>query len=53
MGKRVLWPKADRGRDVLPRELAAAGATVEPLVVYRNVDVLLPPLTELAPCRAG
>ena len=38
-GKRVLWPKADRGRDVLPRELAAAGATLEPLVVYRNVDV--------------
>lgn len=38
-GKRVLWVRASRGRDVLPAELAAAGATVERLVVYRNVDV--------------
>lgn len=35
----VLWVRANRGRDVLPRELTAAGATVEELVVYRNDDV--------------
>jgi uroporphyrinogen III methyltransferase / synthase len=51
--KRVLWPKADRGRDVLPRELAAAGATLEPLVVYRNVDVLSFPPTDLARLERG
>lgn len=38
-GKRVLWAKASRGRDVLPRELRAVGATVDELVVYRNLDV--------------
>ena len=38
-GKRVLWARADRGREVLPRELTQAGAAVEPLIVYRNVDL--------------
>ena len=38
-GKKVLWAKADRGRDILPVELTAAGAVVEELVVYRNVDI--------------
>ncbi|MBS0263285.1 MAG: uroporphyrinogen-III C-methyltransferase [Planctomycetes bacterium] len=38
-GKRVLWARASRGRDVLPKELRAAGATLEELLVYRNVDV--------------
>ena len=43
-GCRVLWARASRGRDVLPNELTAAGATVEQLVVYRNRDVdELPP----------
>lgn len=37
-GKRVLWPKASRGRDVLPTELRNAGADVRELVVYQNVD---------------
>jgi uroporphyrinogen III methyltransferase/synthase len=37
-GKRVLWPRANRGRDVLPSELTAAGATVEQVVVYDNAD---------------
>jgi uroporphyrinogen III methyltransferase/synthase len=42
-GKRILWPRANRGRDVLPNELTAAGATVEQVVVYENVDsVALP-----------
>src|SRR5262249_3551839 len=38
-GKRVLWVRASRGRDVLPTELRAAGAVLEELVVYRNLDV--------------
>eukprot|EP00913_Durusdinium_trenchii_P035290 g33020.t1 len=38
-GKRVLWARASRGRDVLPEELTAAGATVEQTVVYQNIDV--------------
>jgi uroporphyrinogen III methyltransferase/synthase len=38
-GNRVLWARANRGRDVLPREIAAAGATLDEVVVYRNQDV--------------
>jgi uroporphyrinogen III methyltransferase/synthase len=38
-GKRVLWARANRGRDVLPTELRAAGAHLEEVVVYRNLDV--------------
>ncbi len=38
-GQRVLWARASRGRDVLPTELRAAGATIEELVVYQNLDV--------------
>ena len=38
-GKRVLWVRASRGRDVLPTELRAAGADLEEVVVYRNLDV--------------
>jgi uroporphyrinogen III methyltransferase/synthase len=37
-GQRVLWAGANRGRDVLPAELEAAGAKVEKLVVYQNRD---------------
>lgn len=36
---RVLWVRATRGRDVIPEGLAAAGATVEQVVVYQNRDV--------------
>jgi uroporphyrinogen III methyltransferase / synthase len=38
-GKRVLWVRASRGRDVLPDALVAAGAAFEQVVVYRNDDV--------------
>lgn len=38
-GQRVLWARANRGRDVLPVALREAGATVKELVVYRNEDV--------------
>jgi uroporphyrinogen III methyltransferase/synthase len=39
VGQRVLWARASRVRDVLSTELRAAGATVDELVVYQNVDV--------------
>jgi uroporphyrinogen III methyltransferase/synthase len=38
-GKRVLWARASRGRDVLALQLRSAGAVVEEVVVYRNLDV--------------
>jgi len=38
-GQRVLWAQADRGRDVLPDRLRQAGAMLEQVVVYRNLDV--------------
>jgi uroporphyrinogen III methyltransferase/synthase len=38
-GKRVLWARASRGRDILPVELRAAGADLEEIIVYRNLDV--------------
>lgn len=37
--KSVLWARANRGRDILPHELTNAGATIEELVVYQNLDV--------------
>ena len=39
LGKRVLWPRANRGRDVLPQQLRAAGATFDEVVVYENDDI--------------
>ena len=41
-GGRVLWVRADRGREVLPEALRQAGATIETVVVYRQVDVVQP-----------
>ena len=38
-GARVLWARASRGRDVLPERLEAAGATLDQVVVYNNIDV--------------
>jgi len=38
-GKKVLWARASRGRDVLPSMLSEAGASVYEVVVYRNEDV--------------
>jgi uroporphyrinogen III methyltransferase / synthase len=52
-GKRVLWARASRGRDVLPDMLTAAGATVEELVVYRNEDVTSYPDKVTAMLDAG
>jgi len=52
-GKKVLWAKASRGRDVLPQQLRAAGAEVTELPVYQNIDVteFTPQVQELL--RAG
>jgi uroporphyrinogen III methyltransferase/synthase len=36
-GKRVLFPKADIARDVLPEELREAGADVTEVIAYRTV----------------
>lgn len=38
-GKRVLWARASRARDVLPQQLESVGAAIDELVVYRHVDV--------------
>jgi uroporphyrinogen III methyltransferase/synthase len=38
-GQRVLWARASRGRDVLTAMLRDAGATVEEVVCYQNIDV--------------
>lgn len=43
-GKRVLWARASRGRNVLPAELRNAGAHVDEVIVYQNTDApQLPP----------
>ena len=52
-GKNVLWARASRGRDVLPVELAAAGATLKQLVVYQNRDVDRLPASSLLPFERG
>jgi uroporphyrinogen III methyltransferase / synthase len=36
-GKRVLFPKADIAREVLPEQLRAAGAEVTEVVAYRTI----------------
>ena len=36
-GKTVLYPKAELARDVIPQQLAAAGATIVDPVAYRSV----------------
>ena len=52
-GRRILWARASRGRDVLPTELIAAGASLEQLVVYQNRDVTEFPQAELGRLERG
>jgi uroporphyrinogen III methyltransferase/synthase len=52
-GRRVLWARASRGRDVLPTELLTAGASLEQLVVYQNRDVTELPRFELDRLERG
>jgi uroporphyrinogen III methyltransferase/synthase len=52
-GKQVLWPRASRGRDVLPETLRAAGARFDEVIVYRHVDVDTLPAEALQLLNAG
>lgn len=52
-GRRVLWARANRGRDVLPCALRDAGAHVEEVVVYRNLDCGALPDAALREIRQG
>lgn len=52
-GKKVLWARASRGRDVLPAELGNAGAKVQELVVYQNLDVAALPQASVEQLEAG
>jgi len=36
-GKRVLFPRADRAREIIPRQLKQMGAYVSDPVIYRNI----------------
>jgi len=36
-GLKILYPRADKARDVIPKELEAMGATVTAPIAYRNV----------------
>jgi uroporphyrinogen III methyltransferase/synthase len=48
-GSRVLFPRADKARDVIPQELKRMGAHVDSPVVYRNIfPDRLPPETLFA-----
>jgi uroporphyrinogen III methyltransferase/synthase len=47
-GRRFLFPRAEGARDVLPEGLAAAGATVDSVTLYRT----LPPEIDAAALRA-
>jgi uroporphyrinogen III methyltransferase/synthase len=51
--QRILWARADRGRDVLPERLTAAGAHFEQVAVYTNRDVTALPPAELAMLERG
>lgn len=53
VGLRVLWPRANRGREVLFERLTAVGAMVEPVVVYANRDVESLPMAELSLLERG
>lgn len=52
-GKRVLWARANRGRDVLPQSLASAGAVFEEVTVYRTDDAAEFPPEVRAALEAG
>jgi len=52
-GRRFLLARASRGRDVLARQLAAAGGQVEQIVVYASTDVESPDPLVAAELAAG
>jgi len=52
-GQRVLLPRAEGARDVLPASLRAAGATVEELPLYLAAPPADPPAGAIEAIRAG
>jgi uroporphyrinogen III methyltransferase/synthase len=52
-GKKVLWARANRGRDVLPQQLKQAGADLEEVVVYHHRDVETLPEEQQAQLEQG
>lgn len=52
-GQRVLWVRASRGRDVLRKELTAAAALLEEIVVYQNRDAAALSAHELGQIERG
>lgn len=52
-GRRCLLPRGNRGRDVLPERLTAAGALMETITVYRSEDILAPDPAVAERLRAG
>ncbi len=52
-GRRFLLARASRGRDLLAKQLIAAGATVEQIVVYTSTDVERPEADIAVMLRAG
>ena len=52
-GKRVLLVRADRGRDVLRARLHEAGAQVESIVAYRQIDLSEPDEAVMRRLRKG
>ncbi len=52
-GTRVLLPRAEGARDILPATLRAAGADVEELTLYLAAPPAEPPADVLAALRAG
>ncbi|MEX0728023.1 MAG: uroporphyrinogen-III C-methyltransferase [Planctomycetaceae bacterium] len=52
-GKKVLWARANRGRDVLPQQLRQAGADLEEVIVYHHRDVETLPEEQQAQLEQG
>lgn len=52
-GRRVVWIRADRGRDILPEAMRQAGADFREAVAYRHVDTSQLPTSAADLLRAG
>ncbi|MFN0198265.1 MAG: uroporphyrinogen-III C-methyltransferase [Planctomycetaceae bacterium] len=51
--KKILWSRANRGRDVLPQQLKHAGALLEEVIVYQHRDVEQLPPEQLSDLEQG
>jgi uroporphyrinogen III methyltransferase / synthase len=52
-GRRFLWARGSRGREVLADQLSHAGGQVEQVVVYRSRDIAEPDPEIASQLRAG